>query len=510
MLDELKACENIYRNSVPDITHNHIRLLYDGNLWRTIFSNAVTGWKVRNIIDEDHEEKFRACKVGTLLFFLIGLIPFLGKLIRRIWAHADWRGHYGAMLTSWDYFTRAIKARIAEKVITWHRVGRMDEQRAMKVAESPCAFWCHLPLAILPAGLHRFLTDSEFRKEKLIFIFIRPIKLYFNPALREQWLRDMVTQGQNKHILSDEDAETVLSRIGDPFIQKYLKSLAVHLCTLPVTQVVAVIVAAIYWTKHPEMTFWEGMGQSATILGIFQVIPISPGSLCRGIYTTLIAIHDRNFRDYNIALCLSYFKYIGYLAFPIQMAYHYPALSRFMAGHWATDATHIVPVFGERGALLEHWVFCLFYNWPLTIRRRMKKIAQIRRSLAPRYWHLGLCAVGAVSILGLADYHYLLSVGRVPLLKEIWWLVGIVPLVCGAVASLGSGGAALGRRIVTATLCGIAVSLLYMAVSLILSSGSIGAPGALTQCLWRVFVFAVVSTIGALTAELSLPDPDLT
>ncbi len=510
MLDDMKACENIYRNSVPDITHNHVRLLYDGNLWRTIFSNAVTGWKVRNIIDDRHAEKFRTCKIGTLLFFLIGLIPFLGKLIRRVWAHTDWRAHYGAMLTSWDYFRRAVKARIAEKIITWHRAGRVNEQRAAKVAESPCAFLCHLPFAILPAALHRFLTDSEFRNEKLVFIFVRPIKLYFNPAFREQWLRDMVTQGQKKHILSDDDSETILSRIDEPFIQKYLKSLAVHICTLPVTQIVSIFVATVFYIKNPAMDPTERALKVGAILVLFQITPISPGSLVRGFYVLYMVIKERNFRDYNIAVFLGFFKYIGYLAFPIQMAYHYPALARFMAGHWSTDATHIVPVFGERGALLEHWVFCLFYNWPLTIRRRMKKIAQARRSLAPRYWHMGLCAAAAVSILSLADYHYLLSIGRVPLLKEIWWLAGIVPLACGAMASLGCGGAALGRRIVAATVCGIAVGLLYTAVSLILSSSSIGAAGALTQCLWRVFVFAVVSTIGALTVELSLSDPDLT
>ena len=59
---------------------------------------------------------------------------------------------------------------------------------------------------------------------------------------------------------------------------------------------------------------------------------------------------------------LGFFKYIGYLAFPIQMTYRYPALARFMAGHWATEAVHVVPVFGERGALLEHKIFNLFYK----------------------------------------------------------------------------------------------------------------------------------------------------
>ncbi len=509
ILDDLKACEKIYRNSVPDITHNHIRLFYDGGLWRTMLSSAVTGWKVRNIIDEGHEEKFRSCKISIMLFFLVGLIPLFGKLIRRLWAHADWRAHYAAMLTSWGYFTRAVEARIDEKVITWHRAGRMDEQRAAKVAESLCAFLCHLPLAILPAGLHRFLTDGKFAKEKLIYIFIRPIKLYFNPALREQWLRDMVTQGQKKHILSDEDSETILSRIGEPFIQKYLKSLAVHICTLPVTQIVSVFVASVFYIKNPAMDPTERALKVGAILVLFQITPISPGSLVRGFYVLYMVIKERNFRDYNIAVFLGFFKYIGYLAFPIQMAYHYPALARFMAGHWATDATHIVPVFGERGALLEHCVFCLFYNWPLTIRRRMQKISQVRRSLTPRYWHLGLCAVAAVAVFGLADYHYLMSIGRVPSLKEIWWLGGIVPLVCGAVASLGCGGAALGRRIIAATVCGITVGLLYTAISVIISAGAFDAGGIVTQCMSRVFVFAVLATIGALVAELSLPDPDL-
>ncbi|MHC4619803.1 MAG: hypothetical protein ACYTEQ_18810, partial [Planctomycetota bacterium] len=37
LLEELKAAEHLYRNSVPDITHNHIRLLYSGELWSTIF-----------------------------------------------------------------------------------------------------------------------------------------------------------------------------------------------------------------------------------------------------------------------------------------------------------------------------------------------------------------------------------------------------------------------------------------------------------------------------------------
>ncbi|MHC4761618.1 MAG: hypothetical protein ACYS9H_09785 [Planctomycetota bacterium] len=120
----------------------------------------------------------------------------------------------------------------------------------------------------------------------------------------------MVTQGKKKHILSDEDADTILSQVNEPYIQKYLVSLVVHLMTLPVTQVVGLIIAVINW-KARNLAWDDAMAQGALIMGALQVVPLSPGSFCRGLYTTILAIRDRNFKDYNIALFLSYFKYVG-------------------------------------------------------------------------------------------------------------------------------------------------------------------------------------------------------
>ena len=139
----------------------------------------------------------------------------------------------------------------------------------------------------------------------------------------------------------------------------------------------------------------------------------------------------------------------------------------------------------------------------------MKKIAQVRLSLSPRYWHMALCVIGAVAVFGLADYRYLAGVGRVPTLKEIWWLGAIVPLVCGAAITSGCGGVVLSGRIVMATICGIVVGLGYTAVSAMIGAGQVEAGAILKQCVWRVFIFAVLATIGALAAELSQPDPDL-
>ena len=509
--DELTQVEDVYRNSVPDITHNHVRLLYSKKLWTTIFDRAVISWKIRNIVDENGSEKLHRSKLKTFVFFLVGLLPFLGKVFHKFWCHSSWRRHYISTLTSAKYFEKAFTCKVLELLISWHRAGRISSEKTELLSGQPWRVLYHLPfLLLIFPSLHRLLTDWQFAKEKLYFFTIRPVKLYFNTELRRQWLFDMVKQGQKKHILTGEDAQTILSQIDEPFIQKYLRCLAVHICTLPVTHVVAAIVAVVYILKHPGLSWQESTAAAGAILLFFQIIPVSPGSFTRGIYVVYMVIKDRSFRDYNIAVFLGFFKYIGYLAFPIQMTYRYPALARFMAAHWATDAVHIVPVFGEAGALLEHWVFCLCYNWPLTIRRRMRKRALIRASIEPRYWHVGLCVLAAALIFGFADLNYLRNIGELPGLKNIWWLVVTVPLLCGMGITLGCGGAALWKRIVTAVFCGIAVGALYTTFSAILSrSSGIAAYNPITTCMWRMFVLALLSAIGTIVTELKLPEPDL-
>ena len=503
MLEELKHREQVYRDSVPDVTHNHFRLLYSKRLWGTILSSALAGWRVRNLVDETSQKGLQKNRTLLLLFYFMGLIPLLGGFFRRLWGRSDWRKHYLHMLTSWRYLRAAIRGRIAEVVIGWHRAERVDDKHALRISKRFWPFVYHLPLSILPIGLHRFFTDWAYAKKRMDYFTLRPVRLYFNAGLREEWLREMVTDGKTKHLLSEDDAQVILSQVNEPFIQKYLKSLAVHVCTLPVTQIVSVMLALIYVFMHPQMPRAQAWGMGLGIIALFQVIPISPGSLVRGLYVVYLVVSERNFKDYNIAVFVGFFKYIGYLAFPIQMTYHYPTLARFMASHWATEAVHIVPVFGERGALLEHGVFCMFYNWPLTIRRRMRKMIQIRNTMRPRYWHIGLYAIAGAVIFGLIDYVYLYSLYRLPVLREIWWLALLLPLFCGAATTLGARGASLAKRFVGATICGVLLGIFYTGLSAMLGYGSL-IPNShiVISGVWRVFLFAILSPIGAVITEL--------
>jgi len=187
----------------------------------------------------------------------------------------------------------------------------------------------------------------------------------------------------------------MLAQVKDPFIAKYLKSVGVHLAFLPVSEVVWVVTGGIMAAKvYVETGDTVAAGiQFAAVVAFFQIIPISPGSICRGLYVAYLMVRERNFKDYAVAAPLSFVKVVGYLAFPIQMATVYPELSRFMAGRWATDVVHIIPVFGEKGALLEHYVFDWLFNRSRLVGQR---IGRHIRGLLTLLMGIGLVAGGYV------------------------------------------------------------------------------------------------------------------
>ena len=100
------------------------------------------------------------------------------------------------------------------------------------------------------------------------------------------------------------------------------------------------------------------------------------------------------------------------------------------------------------------------------------------------------------------------NLGELPSLKEIWWLVIIVPLLCGAAVSRGAGGASVLKRVIGGVVCGGVVGVLSAAVSAILTySGPTAINEMAINCVWRVFIFAILTAIGVLFAEIKLPEP---
>lgn len=539
-VEDLKVTDGAYRDSLPDITHHHIKLITKPRLWTAIHRGWVRAWEIRRMADPATAGRLAKSKLAAILFLLFGLLPILtpvlillkfpgrsvglwllwlapllGPFVRKLWGRADIRRHVGALLTKAGYFRRAFRGHVAEALVGWHRSGRVSEERALAIAENPWLYIVNRPLAFLPAGFHRFLTDKAYFKERLYLMFVKPVQLYFKPAVREKWLKDMVEEGRKNRMLSDEDAKGILAQIDEPYIQKYLKSLAVHMATLFLSETVFLTIAVVYILGHPEFGWAEATARAALIIGAFNLLPVSPGSLVRGIYVIGLCIKEKNIRDYRLALPVSFFKIIGYLAFPLQMAYRFPELARFMAGHWATEAVHVVPVFGERGAWLEHAVFDAFYNYPLSLGIRIKKRDELAAANKPRWWAIPLAALIGSGLVTLVDLLFVRSAGRVPVLKDVWWAVFFAPIAAGFLASLWSRRNKMGKRVVAGILAGAIVGFGYGLVNTLLTplvpglaetAGAAVANGApALAILWKTFIFALLAIPGAFLAETRRP-----
>ena len=365
---ELELREKAYRGSLPDITHHHFKLL-GSELRESVRQGFITSWLSKGLVDEEHAGRLRGSALGSLLFLLVGLIPIVGRLPRRIWGSAAYAQHVHKSLTSWGYFKRRFIARQHATLIDWNRAERVTPERALHLADHPLRrFVLGLTLGWLPVGLFTILTSWTTFKDRIWNAITYPIKLYLDAEFREDWLRDQVEEGRDEGMLTDPEADDILEKIKEPYIQTYLKSVAVHACTLPITQVVAAVVA-VYTMMVYGNTWAEGMVIGTGVFVIFQGLPISPGSSVRGLYVFGLMVSKRDFRNYWVAALVSFWHYIGYLGFPIQMVAKYPDLARFMGGNWATKMVHIIPVFGEKGALIEHWIFDGFFNAPLTLKR---------------------------------------------------------------------------------------------------------------------------------------------
>jgi len=371
LIDALERYDGEYRRSMPDITHQGWRLLVDAGLRRDVRHGLVAGYWSDELIDRDMKTRLEAGGVQFALFYCLGVIPLLGRLLRRLWGNSDYRHHVGCLFSSMRYLREWGKSKAAAVAVDWHRGGRVGEKHARLIADHVPLFWFErFTVGLLPfAVLHRVACEPWriWRRIREGAIYMR--RFFRDADFREEWLREQVEDGYKEGMLHDDERDAILAQLKDPFIAQYLKSVGVHLATLPVTQIVSVIVGAVVAVKVYGSTGSTAKAGAAFggILVFFQIIPISPGSICRGLYVVFLMIRDRNFKDYMVAAPLSFLKYIGYLAFPLQMVTAHPAFSQFMAGRWATSAVHIIPVFGEKGALVEHMVFDCFFNVPRVI-----------------------------------------------------------------------------------------------------------------------------------------------
>ena len=276
-VEELRQAEKEYRDCLPDITHRGHKLFCNREVRKAVVRGTVEAWRNGGWVDDEHAEKLVSSRFAFLLFLLARLLPGLGRLLRRLWGDALFARHAKTCMRSFSYLKRTLRARLAAALIEWERDGRVSSERALTLLDRPVRFWTQRILLFwAPASWHRFLTDGPYAWDAFKRTVGYPIRFYRDEEFRKEWLLTEIREGCKEGMLSVEEEAYIASRVDDPFIQKYLKCVAIHLCTLPVTQVISIVIAIYVWFRFGK-SWQESTGYALMVLAFFQGTPISPG-----------------------------------------------------------------------------------------------------------------------------------------------------------------------------------------------------------------------------------------
>ena len=228
-IGELQEQEAIHRSSLPDVTHHHFRLITDGRLRRSVADGTIEGWKNSGRLDAEHASELRSRRGLFALLFAVSLVPLLGRAVVKLWGNARAREHVKRCWTSGRYLWRAMRGSRIETLIVWQRKGRASDERVLRLVHQPVRYWLQrIAFGWLPATWHRAVAEPSYGWAQLREAVVFAVRFLRVPSFREDWLLEQVRLGQQEGMLDQEEAARISEQVQDPFVQKYLKSVAVH------------------------------------------------------------------------------------------------------------------------------------------------------------------------------------------------------------------------------------------------------------------------------------------
>ncbi|MDO8589080.1 MAG: hypothetical protein Q7T82_18790 [Armatimonadota bacterium] len=416
-VDELKAEDDLYRSQQIDLIGNNVRLLTSKRLRSSIADSIINYWRLAGRVDDKTAGKLRG--VRMLPHLLLSCIPLIGARLQKLFGNADYRAHVKRFLVDgryrWEYYDRRRKVDLS----MWLRDGRVSEKRAERVLDSlpayfrdrVCSFWVigfpffvALPkilslsswpvwawlviyvaaasLVTLPPTWQMFFTDLRHALGTLGRGFGHAAGYVFNVAHRRKvnvdWVHERTKEDIRHGYLSEVESETFRAIAGSDSMQQYVTGIMVTLALQPASEIVLLSLAAVlgaHWLRDVTSfhalwrVLWQQMGHlgwwALPIVALFCAI--SPAGILRFTYCLVQWLRNRHV-PYGTATSLALWRAIGDLAFMVQIARTHPQFSRYLLTSSICRLSGVVPVFGERGGLLNIWAATVFLSWPASFK----------------------------------------------------------------------------------------------------------------------------------------------
>lgn len=412
IVDELETVDTSYHRAQVDVISHHIRLLSNKKLRMGICAYIADYWRRSGRIDAAACDKMQNGGIRMLPHLVLSCIPLIGVRLQKIVGNAEYRVHVSKMLSSgryrWDYFDQHRKIDLA----MWLRDKRISDKRAERVLGSLpaffrdrlCSFWVigipfliALPwilkksswpwwafvgiyavlaaLITLPPSWQMFFTDWAVAKDSLRRLFTSPFKYIFNVSHRRKvnldWIHERTEEDIRHGYVGKEDAKIFESIAGADAMQQYITGIMFTAAVKPVSEIVLVVAGAEFLKIAHEARTLQHIGWWMLPAAV-AIAMISPAGVLRFGYCLVQWARNRHV-PYGIATALAYIRGVGDLAFMVQIAKTYPQFSGYLLTSSLCHLVNMVPVFGERGGLLNIWVATVFLSWPASLKALLRE-----------------------------------------------------------------------------------------------------------------------------------------
>lgn len=364
-IKKLKEADQRYRRSLPaPLTQFWGRYLNPENrrLMRGLVAQTL---EIDQAVDTQTALAINNSDIDAIFHLGLYNIPLIGPKIQRMGFHGGYQEHLKQLVLDGKYrHTQNLKT-----IAGWEKEGRLGAARLVRLEELDLAVLAERPYSVLPAKLHRFLTDDGYFAKKNISLVKKVwsgIKMVSREHRRD-WLIRKIEEGEQNGLVTNKQSETLLQQAESKEADTLIKD------TL-ITTIGAWGVSTIISGELIREALETGNYQLAALITA-QLVPgiakISIASLLRGAYLSGRTIQDRYLKPASdnlhpaaeiLNLIASSTAPFGNLSAPIRAMGRLPELSSFLATHYLDKTIKHIPIWGGRGTVTESFFYQILLN----------------------------------------------------------------------------------------------------------------------------------------------------
>lgn len=323
---------------------------------RALYREEMIGrWSLERTIDDATENRLASDKLSWLGFWIIGLLPILGRLFQKLMGSQRVRRQAGRLVLDSRFRRSVMRCHRDRATRRWKQQGRVSRHRP----QSFLRFHLNSVLAAcLSPAWHRFVTDGRVRglRQRRAWAILTSRQHQARSARR--LFRKTVRRWESRQWLGIDAGTQLRNEFDEPGVGVYARGMAKHLAIKTLSPAVSMLKLTGMAASLSGGSWWYAAAPFLILPALRTMVTLQSAWASR---------HDGT--PHTQALVIGAIPTLGSLAFVIQMFNSHPAVSEFLLREAAGRVGRHLPIYGGPDSRTEH-VFVNGMDWGIQMVRR--------------------------------------------------------------------------------------------------------------------------------------------